>query len=162
MRISDWSSDVCSSDLNTSAASPEHARPYLDMGLPVFPHSACLEHDTGAGHFERPQRLGAVIDALRTGVADDIDWREAPGATRGQLLRVHDASLLEAVLETRSAQPVELDADTMLSPQSAEAALRAAGAGVAAVDAVMADEASSAFCAEIGRASGREKGGQYV
>src|SRR3546814_10202700 len=84
------------------------------MSLPVFTHSACLEHDTGAGHFERPQRLGAVIDALRTGVADDIDWREAPRATRGQLLRVHDASLLEAVLEPRSAQPVELDADTML------------------------------------------------
>src|SRR3546814_4126040 len=116
------------------------------MSLPVFTHSACLEHDTGTGHFERPQRLGAVIDALRTGV-DDIDWREAPRATRGQLLRVHDDSLLEAVLETRSAQPVELDPDTMLSPQSAEAALRAAGAGVAAVDAVMEDEASSAFCA---------------
>src|SRR3546814_8908239 len=96
------------------------------MSLPVFTHSACLEHDTGTGHFERPQRLGAVIDALRTGV-DDIDWREAPRATRGQLLRVHDDSLLEAVLETRSAQPVELDPDTMLSPQSAEAALRAAG-----------------------------------
>src|SRR3546814_16016245 len=79
------------------------------MSLPVFTHSACLEHDTGAGHFERPQRLGAVIDALRTGVADDIDWREAPRATRGQLLRVPDASLLEAVLETRSAPPVELD-----------------------------------------------------
>src|SRR3546814_3685428 len=74
------------------------------MSLPVFTHSACLEHDTGTGHFERPQRLGAVIDALRTGV-DDIDWREAPRATRGQLLRVHDDSLLEAVLETRSAQP---------------------------------------------------------
>src|SRR3546814_10708731 len=99
------------------------------MSLPVFTHSACLEHDTGAGHFERPQRLGAVIDALRTGVADDSDWREAPRATRGQLLRVHDASLLEAVLETRSAQPVELDADTMLSPKSAEAALRARSEG---------------------------------
>src|SRR3546814_17546626 len=87
------------------------------MSLPVFTHSACLEHDTGTGHFERPQRLGAVIDALRTGV-DDIDWREAPRATRGQLLRVHDDSLLEAVLATRSAQPVELDTDPMLSPHS--------------------------------------------
>jgi acetoin utilization deacetylase AcuC-like enzyme len=116
------------------------------MSLPVFTHSACLGHDTGAGHFERPQRLGAVIDALRAGI-DDIDWREAPRATRGQLLRVHDASLLEAVLEQRSEQPVDLDPDTVLSPQSAEAALRAAGAGVAAVDAVMAGEARTAFCA---------------
>lgn len=116
------------------------------MSLPVFTHSACLGHDTGAGHFERPQRLGAVIDALRNGF-DDLDWREAPRATRGQLLRVHDASLLGAVLETRPTHPVELDPDTVLSPQSAEAALRAAGAGIAAVDAVMAGEASAAFCA---------------
>src|SRR3546814_16026638 len=99
------------------------------MSLPVFTHSACLEHDTGAGHFERPQRLGAVIDALRTGVADDIDWREAPRAPRGQLLRVHDASLLEAVLETPSAHPVELDPEKTLPPPTADAAMRVAGAG---------------------------------
>ncbi|MDN5782707.1 MAG: histone deacetylase family protein, partial [Luteimonas sp.] len=114
--------------------------------MPVFTHSACLGHETGAGHFETPRRLGAVIDALRNGF-DDIDWREAPRASRGQLLRVHDESLLDAVLETRPAQPVELDPDTILSPQSAEAALRAAGAGVAAVDAVMSGDASAAFCA---------------
>src|SRR3546814_13469860 len=108
---------------------------------------SCLEHDTGAVKCVLPQRQGPGNVALRTGVADHIGGCEAPRATRGPLRRVHDASLLEAVVETRSAQPVELDADTMLSPQSAEAALRAAGAGVAAVDAVMEDEASSAFCA---------------
>jgi acetoin utilization deacetylase AcuC-like enzyme len=116
------------------------------MTLPVFTHSACLGHDTGPGHFETPQRLGAVIDALRTGV-DDLDWREAPRATRGQLLRVHDESLLDAVLETRPTHAVELDPDTILSPQSAEAALHAAGAGIAAVDAVLAGDADVAFCA---------------
>ncbi|WP_417475036.1 histone deacetylase family protein [Luteimonas mephitis] len=114
--------------------------------MPVFTHSACLSHDTGAGHAEKPQRLGAVISALRSEF-DDLDWREAPRATRGQLLRVHEASLLETVLESRPANQLELDADTVLSPQSAEAALRAAGAGVAAVDAVMAGEATAAFCA---------------
>ena len=116
------------------------------MSLPVFTHSACLSHDTGAGHAEKPQRLGAVISALRSEF-DDLDWREAPRATRGQLLRVHEASLLETVLESRPANQLELDADTVLSPQSAEAALRAAGAGVAAVDAVMTGEATAAFCA---------------
>jgi acetoin utilization deacetylase AcuC-like enzyme len=116
------------------------------MSLPVFTHSACLGHDTGHGHFETSHRLGAVIDALRHGV-DDLDWREAPRATRGQLLRVHHESLLDAVLETHPAQRVELDSDTILSPRSAEAALRAAGAGIAAVDMVMAGEATAAFCA---------------
>jgi len=116
------------------------------MNLQVFTHPACLAHDPGPGHAERPQRLDAVIDALRNGV-DDLDWREAPRATRGQLLRAHDEALLAAVLETHPEGLVALDPDTVLSPRSAEAALRAAGAGVAAVDAVMSGEASAAFCA---------------
>jgi len=116
------------------------------VSLPVFTHPACLAHDTGPGHAERPQRLGAVIDALRAGF-DDLDWREAPRATRGQLLRAHDESLLAAVLEASPAQRVVLDPDTVLSPQSAEAALRAAGAGVAAVDAVLSGQTPVAFCA---------------
>jgi acetoin utilization deacetylase AcuC-like enzyme len=115
------------------------------MTLPVYTHSACLAHDTGPGHVERPQRLAAVIDALRA--FDDLDWREAPRATRGQLLRVHDAALLDVVLETRPDRCMALDPDTVLSPASAEAALRAAGAAVAAIDAVLAGNAQAAFCA---------------
>lgn len=114
--------------------------------LPVFTHSACLAHDTGAGHAERPQRLVAVVEALRdSGLA--LEWHEAPRATRGQLLRAHDDALLAAVLDVAPEARLQLDPDTVLSPQSAEAALRAAGAGVAAVDAVMRGDARSAFCA---------------
>ncbi len=114
--------------------------------LPVYTHSACLGHEPGPGHPERPERLGAVVQALGDGLGDDLDWREAPRATRGQLLRVHAPRLLEAVLA-----PVEghamLDPDTVVSPGSAEAALRAAGAAVAAVDCVLLGEAPAAFCA---------------
>ncbi len=116
------------------------------MSIPVYSHPACLAHDTGPGHAERPDRLTAVIDALRD-AHSDLDWREAPRATRGQLLRVHAESLLAAVLETRPAARMMLDPDTVLSPQSAEAALRAAGAAVAAVDAVLNGETKTAFCA---------------
>jgi acetoin utilization deacetylase AcuC-like enzyme len=116
------------------------------MTLPVYTHPACLAHDTGPGHAERPQRLEAVIEALRSNF-DDLDWRDAPRATRGQLLRVHDAGLLDLVLETRPERCTALDPDTVLSPGSAEAALRAAGATVAAVDAVLAGNAQAAFCA---------------
>jgi acetoin utilization deacetylase AcuC-like enzyme len=112
----------------------------------VYTHPACLAHDTGPGHAERPERLSAVTDALRTGLPG-LEWHEAPRATRGQLLRAHAPDLLEAVLETRPAQRVLLDPDTVLSPDSAEAALRAAGAAVAAVDAVLAGKARRAFCA---------------
>lgn len=119
----------------------------MAASAPVFfTHAACFAHDTGPGHPERPERLGAVIEGLRDAFAG-ADWREAPRASRGQLLHVHDAALLEMVLETHPDGRVMLDPDTVLSPASAEAALRAAGAGVAAVDAVMAGEARSAFCA---------------
>lgn len=114
--------------------------------LPVFTHSACLAHDTGPGHAERPQRLGAVVEALQA-EGDLLEWREAPRASRGQLLRVHDPLLLAAVLDAKPEGIVALDPDTMLSPASAEAALRAAGAVVAAVDAVMHGECVAAFCA---------------
>ena len=116
------------------------------MSLPVFTHSACLAHDTGPTHTESPARLAAVTAGLRQ-TYPDLDWREAPRATRGQLLRVHAESLLHAVLETRPTERIWLDPDTVLSPASAEAGLRAAGAVVAAVEAVLHGESKRAFCA---------------
>ena len=116
------------------------------MSLPVFTHSACLAHDTGPTHAESPARLAAVTAGLRE-TYPDLDWREAPRASRGQLLRVHAESLLHAVLETRPTERIWLDPDTVLSPASAEAGLRAAGAVVAAVEAVLHGEFKRAFCA---------------
>jgi acetoin utilization deacetylase AcuC-like enzyme len=117
------------------------------MPVAIYTHAACLAHDTGPGHAERPARLVAVTEALRAALPGMLDWREAPRASRGDLLRVHAASLLHSVLETRPAQPVMLDPDTALSPGSAEAALRAAGAAVTAVDAVFNGNIVRAFCA---------------
>ncbi|MEF9977385.1 MAG: histone deacetylase family protein [Thermomonas sp.] len=112
----------------------------------VYTHPACLDHDTGPDHAERPARLNAVVDALRSELPA-LDWHEAPRATRGQLLRAHAPELLDAVLETHPAHRILLDPDTVLSPASAEAALRAAGAAIAAVDAVLAGKTTRAFCA---------------
>lgn len=112
----------------------------------IYTHPACLAHDTGPLHAERPDRLVAVTAALREAFPA-LDWRDAPRATRGQLLRVHTESLLETVLETQPSTRVLLDPDTVLSPTSAEAALRAAGAAVAAVDDVLRGDARRVFCA---------------
>ena len=112
----------------------------------VYTHPACLAHDTGPDHAERPARLATVIDALRSQLPA-LDWHEAPRASRGQLLRAHAPELLDAVLETHPAHRILLDPDTVLSPASAEAALRAAGAAVAAVDAVLTGKTRRAFCA---------------
>ena len=114
--------------------------------IQVYTHPACLAHATGPGHAERPERLRAVLNALEA-AHPDLDWQQAPRASRGQLLRAHDERLLAAVLESDPQGLLQLDPDTVLSPHSAEAALHAAGAGVAAVDAVLAGRTRRAFCA---------------
>lgn len=114
--------------------------------LRVYTHPACLRHATGHGHVERPARLESVLRALRE-AHPDLDWRQAPRADREQLLRAHAPALLEQVLAPIADGLVALDPDTVASPGSAEAALRAAGAGIAAVDAVLGGQAQRAFCA---------------
>ena len=111
-----------------------------------YTHPACLAHDTGPAHAERSERLVAVVEALREAFPA-ATWHAAPRASRGQLQRVHVDALLAQVLETHPDARIQLDADTVLSPASAEAALRAAGAAIAATDAVLQGTARRAFCA---------------
>jgi acetoin utilization deacetylase AcuC-like enzyme len=114
----------------------------------LFTHPACLEHDPGSYHPESPDRLRAVLAALDGEEFAAVERREAPRVDRADLARVHPHAYVEAVLEAVPASGhVGLDADTIVSPGSGEAALRAAGAVCAAVDAVMAGEARNAFCA---------------
>jgi acetoin utilization deacetylase AcuC-like enzyme len=114
----------------------------------LFTHPDCISHNPGPGHPERPERLKAVLAALDHPDFAGLDRRAAPLAEEAQIARVHDADfvaeLLAAVPERGYAR---LDADTVMSPGSGNAALRAAGAVIAAVDAVMAGEAANAFCA---------------
>ncbi len=112
----------------------------------LYTHPACLHHDPGPEHPERPARLEVVLDALR-GAYADLDWREAPMAKLGDLRRVHGEALVRDVMEADFTGYRMLDPDTVMCPASRAAALRAAGAGVAAVDAVMGGEAETAFCA---------------
>src|SRR5215470_12121456 len=114
----------------------------------LYTHSACLEHDPGAYHPECPDRLRAVMAALGGQEFAAVERREAPRVDAADLRRVHPGGYVEAILAAVPASGhVGLDADTILSAGSGEAALRAAGAVAAAVDAIMAGEADNAFCA---------------
>ena len=112
----------------------------------VYTHPACLQHDPGPGHPECPARLDAVINALHQALPQ-LEWVEAQLATREQIARVHGRDLIANVLDTVVTSFLRLDPDTVLSPASAQAALRACGAGIAAVDAVLGSQARQAFCA---------------
>ena len=114
----------------------------------LYTHAACVDHDPGQYHPECPARLRAVLDALDTPEFAALDRREAPQATVEDLTRVHPTRFVERLLAAvPEAGHVGIDADTVMSPRSGEAALRAAGAVTAAVDAVIAGEADNAFCA---------------
>jgi acetoin utilization deacetylase AcuC-like enzyme len=117
--------------------------------LRLYTHSACLQHDPGPGHAERPARLRAVLQALDHDRHAALDRVEAPRATREQLLRVHSSAHVEHILGNAPPEggTHRLDEDTVMSAGSVEAALRAAGAAVAAVDAVLSGAVQRAFCA---------------
>ena len=118
------------------------------MTTQVYTHTAFFDHDTGSMHPERPARLEAVLTALEHPDFADLERLEAPEATREQIQRVHPESYVTDILAAIPAQgQTGLDMDTIVSPGSGEAALRAAGAVCAAVDAVAAGQADNAFCA---------------
>jgi len=114
----------------------------------LYTHPSCLEHDPGRHHPEGPARLRAVFDALADPEFAQLQRREAPEAAMEDLVRVHPRPHVERLLRAvPKSGHIAVDADTILSPASGAAALRAAGAVVAAVDAVAAREADNAFCA---------------
>jgi acetoin utilization deacetylase AcuC-like enzyme len=98
-------------------------------------------HDPGP-HPERPARYDAVSQAVAASAAEVV---EAPAAPVAALERVHDPAYLAAMQRYCAAGGGQLDADTIVNDSSFEAALRASGAAMAAVDAVLAGEAGSAF-----------------
>ncbi|MGA9335789.1 MAG: histone deacetylase family protein [Rudaea sp.] len=114
----------------------------------VYTHSTCLRHSAGPGHPESPSRLQAVLEALDDARLSGIDRIDAPRATRAQLARVHDKALIERIhAQAPATGIVRIDADTAMCPDSLEAALRAAGAVCAAVDAMIDGTDTRAFCA---------------
>ena len=119
----------------------------------VFTHPECRLHDMGRGHPECGARLDAITDHLRaTGLDTALTFRDAPLVDLEALKRAHTAgfvSELDAVLldlET-SGDHHAFDPDTIACAHTRRAVQRAAGAAVAATEAVMRGEARTAFCA---------------
>lgn len=107
-----------------------------------------LDHLAGIGHPERPARLEAVLaGARRAGVADALIPLEPRAATIDELTRVHPADYVAALQRVCANGGGHIDADTSVVPASWDAAVLAAGAGLAAIEALDRGEAPAAFCA---------------
>lgn len=119
------------------------------MNTAYITHADCLLHDTGLGHPESIQRLHAIQDRLLASqLYDFLLHIDAPQVTEHQLLRVHSNDYLAQVMAEIPAEGyAHLDPDTVISPDSLNAAYRAAGAVVKAVDMIMNNECKNAFCA---------------
>ena len=117
------------------------------MATLYLTHAAFLKHDTGPGHPERIERMRAVEKVLSQEDFDGLTREDAPEADVAVIEKVHPKKYIDAI---RAAEPkegyVHIDADTVMSPGSWEAALRAVGAGLRAVDQVMTGKVQNAFC----------------
>ena len=122
-----------------------------------YTHRDCRLHEMGPGHPECPARLDAIEDRLLvSGVSAALDHREAPLASLADIELAHDRMHVAALrgLSLRLVEEEEaggspyfqLDTDTAMNRHTWTAALRAAGAAVDAVDAIMAGELENAFC----------------
>lgn len=126
---------------------------------------ACRQHEMGSWHPECPERLDAINDhLLSSGIMTFLDVLDRPRvATEAEILRVHKPEYLAHLKAVSPASGYfAIDGDTAMNAHTLTAAFEAAGAGIEAVDAVLAGTARSAFCnvrppghhAESGRAMG--------
>ena len=118
------------------------------MSTLLISHPAFLEHLTPLGHPERPDRLRAIERALEAEKFQTLARSQAPLASLETIALCHP---MEYIIAVREAAPreglIHLDADTAMSPGTFEAALRAAGGAIHAVDEVLTKKAANAFVA---------------
>mgnify|MGYP002816354514 FL=1 len=118
------------------------------MATHFYSHPACLTHEPGPHHPESPDRLRAVMAALANSEFDTLTRIEALETTPDVIALMHDPGYIDHILAAvPAAGYAQLDPDTILSPGSGEAALRAVGGICQAVDEVISGDADNAFCA---------------
>jgi acetoin utilization deacetylase AcuC-like enzyme len=117
----------------------------------LITHPSFFNHDTGPGHPERPDRMRAIDKILSHDVFKGLKREEAPlrEDVEAHIERAHPVAYLEQIRAIATG-PIHgtrhIDGDTVVSPGTWEAALRAVGAGLHAVDAVRTGRAANAFC----------------
>ncbi len=118
------------------------------MATAFYTHPDCMLHEMGEWHPECPARLSAIQDQLIASRIDDLIVHEtAPFANEAELARVHTQAHIDYIRSKVPAEGyVEIDPDTSMNRYTWRAALRAAGAAVAATDAVIDGRYSNAFC----------------
>jgi acetoin utilization deacetylase AcuC-like enzyme len=123
------------------------------MSTAYYSHPDCARHDMGRGHPECPERLGAINDfLLASGLDVALERRDAPLVNLSDVALAHNSGYVQEIKDLlmqveAAGEPRAIDPDTVASPGTWRAVQRAAGAAVAATDAVIDGEIDNAFCA---------------
>jgi len=113
----------------------------------VFFDPIYLEHDTGLGHPERPERLEATMQVLESsGLAEKVDIRSPRDAAVEEIQLVHPKSYVDKVRKVAESGGGWLDPDTHVGSRSYDAALRSAGAVLEGLERIFSGEIDNAFC----------------
>jgi len=113
----------------------------------LITHPVCLEHKTVDGHPDCPKRLTTIFDILDTAQLH-VERCLAPCASKKDVMLAHKQEYFDKVMSLIPQDGMwVLDDETVVSPRSGDAALRAAGAVISAVNAVLTNKAVNAFCA---------------
>jgi acetoin utilization deacetylase AcuC-like enzyme len=112
----------------------------------LYSHPSCLLHDAGPGHPERPERIGAAIAGVKASGLEVVE-RQAPRIERSLLHLVHEPSYVDMIEAATEEGGRMMDPDTRVVHGTWEASLRAAGAGIDAVESLRQGEGDSAFLA---------------
>lgn len=117
--------------------------------LAIISHPDCLKHEAGSLHPESAERLHAINNqVIASGLEFVVTTYDAPQASRQQLALAHSRAHVDRMFELAPAEGYAIiDGDTVMSPGSLDAALRAAGAGIMGVDLIMSGKANPVFCA---------------
>jgi acetoin utilization deacetylase AcuC-like enzyme len=123
------------------------------MATLLLTHPSFINHDTGPGHPERPDRMRAIDKVLVHEVFNPLVRAEAPlrDDVEEQILLAHPKDHLDRMkgaveVVRQRGQSIHIDGDTVVSPGTWEAVIRAVGAGLEAVDHVMTGKQANAFC----------------
>ncbi|WP_455207525.1 histone deacetylase family protein [Kaarinaea lacus] len=119
------------------------------MSTAIISHPDCTLHDMGQGHPECPERLSAIQDQLiASGLEMFLLHADAPLAEREHLELVHDAAYIDSIFQAAplSGSRAWIDPITIMNEHTLNAALRAAGAAILAVDMVMTNKVTNVFC----------------
>lgn len=119
------------------------------MTVGVISHHQCLTHEMGEHHPEAPERMAAIQDQLiRSGLDYVVRQFNAKPIDKSLLYLAHDKAYIDSIFANAPSQGTyRVDDDTVMNPNTLNAALLSAGAAKDAVDLVMSEQLTAAFCA---------------